>query len=336
MKTIFFALAAVLFGSAAAQAQVAVQTNLESEYFYDPTFTDTPGQAVLWNVVLQGSAGTVTGDLGSRCLLFPTLTSPTCDGPAAPMAATVDFLSPSGLSAVGTTQAGNDYAGTSFAISSGPTAVPALDFIGYNLIAADRQRLRFDVTGSDLPEFIDVDVTFSVFSEVLDNSTLASPLTYQKNSSATVQLFEAGTFPTGSSGPGFSPFRAGAFGNGAAIGETITLPVRPNEEYWLNLESQSAFYLLPNMSGVIRDYDGLDVQMSSWADPVFSLNPDFAAANPLIAANLTISRTSVVPLPGALPLFAPALFGLLALQRRGKHSPRDRGPTTVGTSAAGI
>ncbi|MEQ8497466.1 MAG: hypothetical protein RLW42_24885, partial [Gammaproteobacteria bacterium] len=70
----------------------------------------------------------------------------------------------------------------------------------------------------------------------------------------------------------------------------------------------------------VFDFAGLDVDLASYADPVFSLNPAFAATNPDVAATLQIDRVSVVPLPPSLLLLVIALLPLGRL-RRG-HPPR--------------
>lgn len=132
----------------------------------------------------------------------------------------------------------------------------------------------------------------------------------------------------GASGTMSSPLAASASsftffdpGESALLGQTETILVRPNEEYWVSLEAQATISLPGGVSSNPRDYAGLDVEATAWADPVFALNPDFAQANPDIASVLTIVRVNNVPEPTAL---SPLLVGLVSLVIYARHPRHGR------------
>jgi hypothetical protein len=322
-----FALATGLAGNlqaATATFPPFIDLDNPSAQIGDPTFTGTPGQATATAIVLVGG-GTLTGTDGTRCLVFPD-PGFSCDGPAAPVGFTAD-LSYGGLTATGSANAGNDHAGTSLQVSSSGTSIPAFEFIQFNLISTDRQRLRFDVEGDDVPDFLEIDMNFSVYAELIDRSAIATGIPYLPQTSANIRLLEAAALPPGATGPYFAPFAADAFRTSAGITDGVdllqTLMLKPNVEYWLLLESQSVLSLTtPPGSGFLdtRDYAGLDVEMQAWTDPTFALSADFAANNPDIAAAFTVNRIAVVPLPAALPLLLSALVaaGLLRRQQAGR------------------
>ena len=165
-------------------------------------------------------------------------------------------------------------------------------------------------------------MNFSVYAELTDRSNVTSGMPYLPQTSASINLLEAGSFPPDLMGAGFAPFQAEAKRTSEGIIDgtnmMITLMLKPNVEYWLLLESQSVLSLTsgPGLGfSDTRDYAGLDLEMNSWADPTFALSAAFAAEFPDIAANLTINRVAVVPVPAALPLFLSAL-GVVALWRR--------------------
>lgn len=317
-----FAFAAGLAGNLQAQTAFppAIQLDNPNAFFFDPVFTGTPGQAVVDAFVLDGG-GTITGLSGRRCLIFPD-PGFSCDGPAGPLDFTAD-LSADGITAIGAGSAGNDRAEASLRVSSSGSSLPAFQFVQFNLISTDRQRLRFDVAGDNLPDFLEIDMNFSVYAELFDRSAIASGMPYLPQTSASVQLLEADDLAPGSAGPYFAPFSAVAFRSGDGIVDGVgllqTLMLKPNVEYWLLLESQ-AVVSLTSPSGIdfsdTRDYAGLDVEMRSWADPSFALSAAFAAENPDIAAAFTVSRTAVVPVPASLPLLLSALAGVGLLGRR--------------------
>ena len=322
MRASGLVLAAVLpaLAAGAAQASPFIATNVATASApFDPNFTNTPGQAAASTIELQGR-GIATGTRGTSCVVFPD-PGFFCDLPAQPMNLSLD-LSGSGLVATGTAKSGNDHAGTSLTVSSSGTNLPAFEFVQFNIIATDRQRLRFDVAGEDLPELLEVDMNFSVYAELTDRSNVTSGMPYLPQTSASINLLEAGSFPPDLMGAGFAPFQAEAKRTSEGIIDgtnmMITLMLKPNVEYWLLLESQSVLSLTsgPGLGfSDTRDYAGLDLEMNSWADPTFALSAAFAAEFPDIAANLTINRVAVVPVPAALPLFLSAL-GLVALWRR--------------------
>lgn len=322
MRTSALVVAALLPALAAGTVQASpfIATNVTTAFApFDPNFTNTPGQATATAIELQGR-GIPTGTPGTSCVVFPD-PGFFCDLPAQPMDLSLD-LSGSGLVATGTARSGNDHAGTSLNVSSSGTNLPAFEFVQFNVIATDRQRLSFDVTGDSIPELLEVDMHFSVYAELTDRSDVTSGMPYLPQTSARIDLLEAGSFPPDLMGAGFAPFQAQAMRTSEGIIDgtdmIITLMLKPNVEYWLLLESQSVLSLTsgPGMGfSDTRDYAGLDLEMNSWADPTFALSEAFAAEFPDIAASLTINRVAVVPVPAALPLFLSAL-GLVALWRR--------------------
>jgi hypothetical protein len=72
--------------------------------------------------------------------------------------------------------------------------------------------------------------------------------------------------------------------------ETWTFHAKPNTRYLLVAQAGTWFLLGDPPSG---DFAGLDVTVHGVADPVFRLNPDWAAQNPAIARNVVIHRTLI-------------------------------------------
>lgn len=318
----------VLLAAVPAQSGVVVSQDLLVQWFNDGTFAQQPGQAIsqisdLGNTASDLLPGTTSST--SNCLVFPEPTF-SCTGPAGPAALNLDY-SPysSGVSAAGSAMAGNDYASAMLTAGSTGSSVNAFLPLLYNLATIDRQRLSFDVDGGSLPEFLPVDVTFSVVASINDQSSVASGAAYVSDAAARLYVLEAGTLTAPPLGQGeiLAALAASATTNSSfdpdeasAIGVTETIMVRPNAEYWVSLEAQATISLLTSASLDPRDYAGLDIVASAWADPVFALNPEFAAANPDIAQNLSISRVAVVPGPMSLPLLLTGLVGLVAAGRR--------------------
>lgn len=316
--------------SAEALAATSVTMNTTVDWYNDPTFAQVPGQALsqisnLGNtggVLLPGSTASTT-----NCVVFPDPNFG-CQGPAGPVTQHYGLTAASGpasgVVATGSGNAGNDAVGVSIAASSDGAVIAGTSALLYNIVGIDRQRVSFDVAAGGLPEFIDIDVTFSVIASITDNSTVAGA-TYLANASANVHILEAGTLLAApyTTGPMLAPLVAVAFVNNSGgelssslVNVTETISVRPNAEYWVALESQVALSLVPSPGFFDRDYAGLDIELSAYADPTFTLNPAFAAANPAIANALQINRTAVVPLPAALPLTVLALAGLVTQRRR--------------------
>lgn len=332
MKTPTLLLTAALYAVAGpAQAAAFIVKDLTVDWYNDETFVQTPGQAysqiaVLGNVLgdtLPGSSAST-----SNCLIFPVPPPSRCSGPAGVTAINLDF-SPysSGVTATGSSTGGNDFVGASVTASSTGSSVSGPIPLLYNMIGLDRQRLYFEVEGGELPEFLEVDVTFSVFASIDDRSNVTSGAQYQATAYTNLNILDADSFGAGPNEQGeiFSPLVASAVvstfdpGEAAAIGITETILVRPNAEYWVSLESQATVSLLGWATFDPRDYAGLDIEVSAWGDPVFALNPDFAAANPDIAAGLTINRVMVVPGPATLPLLLTGVLGGWFLSRRQRN-----------------
>ena len=290
-----------------AQTAVVIQRDFERDLLIGPTpLLQTPGQAVTY---ISGSVGTGFpggGEVVQNCLI-PVAG---CTGPGIPAVLEPD-LSVDGVSAQGSAFAGDDSASSSLTVSSGTSNIlnPSTRI---DVISGDFQQLRFEVAGAGLPEFIEVDIAFSVSASIDDDSNVASGALYFPFASAGVEVLEAATamFP-----PAGLPTANAAFsvlatsdtdGTMELLNGVETFLVRPNEDYWLRIITQSDVVLLS-----AGDYDGLDLSFDTYADPTFSLNPDFAAANPDIASAFAVERTliTVIPLPGALLLLASALTG---------------------------
>jgi len=207
-------------------------------------------------------------------------------------------------------------ASSSLALSSLDGENP-FDFATFDVLSGDFQRIRFEVTGGDLPEFIDVDVTFSVAVSVDDRSTVASGAVYFPFAQAGIEVLEADTATFDPMPQVFAPFSAlgivdPSITNGPdsvdVVDTTETMSVRPNTDYWVRQITQSMVALFEG------DLSGLDVSVSAFVDPTFALNPEFAASNPEIAAALTIDRVLTVPEPRAEVLAAAALAALVLLR----------------------
>ncbi|MEX2481940.1 MAG: hypothetical protein WD928_13875 [Gammaproteobacteria bacterium] len=323
---------------AAVQAVAVVDFDTSVNWFNDATFTQVPGQAVsevaslgnTFAVIKPGSTPAATS-----CAVVPE-PSFSCMG-SGPVRQVYDLTAAtapgSGVVASGVATAGNDAVSMTLSARSDGAVLGFTDLLLYNLVGIDRQRLRFDVAANALPEFIDVDITFTVQSAIDDNS-IGVAGTYLAQASADVQVLEAATLvaPPFGTGTIHAPFVASAFVSNSGVASeaaltsvTETISVRPNAEYWVALESQVALSLVASPAFPVRDYAGLDIGLFAYADPVFALNADFAASRPDIAAALNIERITVVPLPPALLLFASAA-GLLLARRRGKRDRGIKGP----------
>jgi len=228
-----------------------------------------------------------------------------------------------GVSAQAAGEAGGDMASSSLALSS-PDGQNPFPFATFDVLSGDFQRIRFEVAGGDLPEFIEVDVTFSVSVSVEDRSTVASEEVHFPFAQAGFEVLEADTVTFDPVPQVFAPFSAlgivdPSITNGPdsvdVVDTTETMSVRPNTDYWVRQITQSMVALFEG------DLSGLDVSMSAFVDPTFALNPEFAASNPEIAAALTIDRVLTVPEPRAEALTAAALAVLVALRRSLRRRP---------------
>ncbi|MEQ8232960.1 MAG: hypothetical protein RLW61_07435 [Gammaproteobacteria bacterium] len=309
-----------------AQAAAVVELNTTVTWFNDATFAQVPGQAVsqvtslgnTFATLLPGSTPSAT-----NCVVVPE-PSFSCTGTGAAVRQAYDLTAGnapgSGVVAGGVAKAGNDAVEMSLTAHSDGAELGGTDALLYNLVGIDRQRLRFNVAADALPEFIDVDITFTVQAAINDASSVTGA-TYLAQAEASVRVLEAATLvvPPFGSGSMQAPFVANAFvTNGGGpdtamlTSVTETISVRPNAEYWVALESQVALSLVPSPGFVVRDYAGLDIELFAYADPVFSLNPTFAASRPDIAAALDIERIAVVPVPPAVLLLGSSIAVMLA------------------------
>ena len=313
-----------------AWAVATVELNTTVDWFNDGTFAQVPGQAVSQVTSLGNTGATLlpgSTPSATNCAMVPE-PSFSCTGTGSAVRQVYDLTATTtpggGVTASGVASAGNDAVRMSLDASSQGAVLGVTDLLLYNLVGIDRQRLRFDVAADNLPEFIEVDITFTVQAAIDDASTVAGA-TYLAEASASVHVLEAATLLAApfTSGPMHAPFVASAFvtnGGGAVTSAlasvTETISVRPNAEYWVALASQVALSLVPSPAFPTRDYAGLDIALSAYADPVFALNPVFAASRPDIVDALVIERIAVVPVPPALLMFFSAGMLLARLSRR--------------------
>jgi hypothetical protein len=199
---------------------------------------------------------------------------------------------------------------------------------------ADYQHLMLALAGPTLPEFVDVDVTFTLDSSFVDNSTVGMTSPYAASAISSLLVGQASTYNT--SGPGgigaiFAALDAQVIAgvdisgnltaNESLVGVTQTIHLRPNEDYWVRMMARSVtFFFEFGVPGPAHDYTGLDLSFSMFADPTFALNAAWAAANPQLAANVTIGRQFngmpvSVPEPATALLLVTSL-ALLPLFRR--------------------
>jgi len=290
----------------------------------------TPGQAIS-QVASLGTTGSValpgSTPVDTACVVFPDPTF-SCTGHRGAVRQVLDLTATdppgSGVVATGTATAGNDEVSMALTARSSGAALAQFESLLYNIVGIDRQRLRFEVAAPAVPEFIEVDVTFSVAATLTDRSSVEDAY-YIAEAHASVFVLEAATLlaAPSMSGPMHAALAASASMNNqfdpadaVLMAAVETLRVRPNVEYWVAMESQTALSLVPSPAFPVRDYAGLDLELYAYADPSFALNADFAAAHPDIAAALSIERVAVVPLPAALPLLLGGLAAAGALGRR--------------------
>ena len=315
-------------------AVTGIHKNTTVDWFNDATFAQVTGQAVS-QVASLGNTGSIllpgSTVSSTNCVILPD-PSFSCTGFGAVVKQNLDLTAAgapgSGVVALGTAVAGGDTVSMSLTATSEGAVIDGVSALLYNIVGIDRQRVTFDVALGTLPELIDIDVTFTVRAGISDHSTVPDAA-YLAEASASLHILEASTllaapFATGSMQ---APMVASAAVNNSGgeleailMAVTETISIRPNAEYWVALESQTALSLVPSPGFPVRDYAGLDIELSAYADPVFALNPAFAALNPDIAGALQINRIAVVPLPAALPLLAAGLVGLLAVAARRKQS----------------
>ena len=75
------------------------------------------------------------------------------------------------------------------------------------------------------------------------------------------------------------------------LDETVTLTVSTETLYWVNLAGHNEVTMEDLPLG-LTDVTDLDVSASTFVDPHFAINPEWAAANPEAAANVVIERSS--------------------------------------------
>jgi hypothetical protein len=203
------------------------------------------------------------------------------------------------------------------------------------LAVSDYQHLMVALAGPSLPEFIDLDVTFTLASSFVDNSTVAATSPYAVSAISSLLVGQASTYNT--SGPGgvgaiFAALDATVIAgrdisgnvtaNESLVGVTQTIHLRPNEDYWVQMMARSVtFFFQFGVPGPAHDYSGLDLSFSAFADPTFALNAAWAAANPQLAANVTIGRQFngmpvSVPEPGTALLLVTSLASLVLFRKR--------------------
>jgi hypothetical protein len=214
-------------------------------------------------------------------------------------------------------------------------AAPCVTAVATQVAATDYQHFMVTLGGPVLPEFVDIDLTYTLASLFADNSAVAPTSPYSASAISSLWVGEASTY-NAAAGAGvgsiFVPFLAeviagrDTLGNVTAseslVGDTQTIHVRPNTDYWVGMTGASVTFFFafnPGPGAPPHDYTGLDLSFSSFADPTFALNAAWAAANPAFAADLVIDRQFngmpvSVPEPATALLLATAL-GLLLLAR---------------------
>jgi hypothetical protein len=213
---------------------------------------------------------------------------------------------------------------------------------------ADYQHLMVTLAGASVPEFIDVDVTFTLASSFVDNSTVAPTSPYSASAISQLFVYEASTYavsPTNGTASIFAAFDAQVIAgrdisgnvtaNESLVGVTQTLHLRPNADYWVGMAARTVtFFFQFGSPAPAQDYSGLDLSLSAFADPTFALNAAWAAANPQLAANVAIGRQFngmpvSVPEPGTTLLLMTWLALLLLVRARFARHRSQRAPSGV-------
>lgn len=231
------------------------------------------------------------------------------------------------ITAVMSATAGNDTVQVDSHVTCTSSCLGAHPFF---VQAVDFQQLFVSVTGNVIPEFVDVDMTYSLSTSIIDNSTVTANNPYGASSHAGVQVGDADSYDSSGAFPLIdAPFMATASslvdvvpGDPAPVVQTVsdgitndlqTFTLRPNHTYWVGLHAQYSLFL-PNFGlNGIYDYTGLDLTFSAFADPTFAINSTWATANSGLSATITRTlngQAVSVPEPGTLALLAAWLLGL--------------------------
>lgn len=323
----------LLLAVAALPAQaVTVRTNITGDFGLSAPLGGgaTPGAAfVEYAAYAAGtrsrplnSGDRITSGIERACAsVVPTV----CEFPARPV--TLPSLSPlPGLGSSFTGRAGNDLAAYEFAIASSGSAAGSQAI--FEARSGEAQLLRFSLDGLAPDTPIEVDVAYSLGVVATDNSSLdGSDNFYNLRARAAIFIADSTTYD-GVSNPDLSvaiPFFAfsqvqrgnvGAatdgFGKVEDSGAGVaTMTVFTERLYFVALQSDHFFEAVGDMAG-------LNLSVGAFSDPVFSLNPQFAAASltPEAVASFTAQRTTVVPVPAAGWLLLSALGAGGALVRR--------------------
>ena len=320
----------LVFIGLGAQAHAQVNTPAEgTQSFVDMGgITTTPGQTVGW--VAQNSfnpAGTTVEQQIVAC----TILNAACTRGPGPVTLSLPqqpVVPLPGLSSAFFGFAGGNIDAATSAITSGPTVIaapgPGQATAGVLAVAVDYQQLLVNYTGTlPAPVNVGIDMAFSLASNIFDTSSGVTGF-YITSAAANVGVFDASTFQ--SSAPGFDTVlgwsegaHAGTFfgaGSTVALQGTDFLPLVPNNAYIVGQSASTGIFLFGG------NYDGLNIQFTAVADPIFTLDPTWAAENPQYASNITISQDfnrspTPVPEPDSWALFAAALAGTgFALRRQ--------------------
>jgi len=254
------------------------------------------------------------------------LVTPFCNQVGGPVTHAPE-LSTSGVAISAEARAGDDATSTDVHVSSNGSALslPGFGTRQLTVEATDWQLLRFVLPQAGAPDALLVDMAYSIDASVTDNSSLGSPdAGYSAVTNANIGVYEVATITAAQQI--YTPFAQGvtlqtfhtapmsARESRDDMVETIT--VKPNTDYWVILSSTADLFLASlSLDPAPIDFAGLDVSLSATSDPVFSLNPAFANANPDVAAALEIARLSTVPIPAARPLLVTGLLGMVAFGR---------------------
>lgn len=255
------------------------------------------------------------------------LVTPFCDQVGGPVTYAPD-LSTSGVSISATAQAGDDAASANVQISSNGSALPLGGFATrqVSVEATDWQLLRFILPEANAPAELLIDMTYTISTAIEDNSALSSPdADYSAHTNGNVGIYEVATinpaqeiFTPFAQGITLQTFSAAPLMKEESLDSVIeTISVKPNTDYWVILSATADLFLISlSLDPASIDFDGLDVSLTAFSDPLFSLNPTFAGANPDVAATLEIERLSTVPVPAALPLLVAGLLGTIVFGRK--------------------
>lgn len=279
---------------------VLVRTNFEGNLGIGEVFggADTPGGAGAFVVAQSNDDPTVPfgpGDIivdieSVRCAQF------TVDCQFPPGRASVNTLSPhAGIGSTIEIRSGQDLSTVLFTAASSGGAGP---HTGTFSQALEIQILRFNVPSAAPGTTVEIDTAYNVGITVTDNTALDPQLGGTYNVSAIAQLLVADSTTYDGSLPDTTVDFAlqarashevldaqfGINASGSDVGaDVVTATFLANTDYFVTLGAIMVLETKDEMAG-------LALSANVFSDPTFVLNPVFAAANPMIAAELTVEK----------------------------------------------